>query len=80
MFDRNVNFGCLVVGVLAASVSLPAEAKVRKQLAKQCHAMALQAHPASLPDMSSVTNLRRDYYSLCIKRRGQMDPLMNTNK
>jgi hypothetical protein len=36
--------------------------------------MAFDAHPASLPDSSSVANLRHSYYALCIDRQGIMDP------
>jgi hypothetical protein len=52
----------------------PASAKVSSQLATKCQQMALQAHPADLPDKPAASGLRRSYYRLCIQRRGNMDP------
>jgi hypothetical protein len=60
----------VVAGVGAA---IPAHAKVGANLAKKCQAMAWQAHPATLPDVKAAANLRRNYYKLCIARRGIMD-------
>ena len=56
-------------------VAIPARAKVSANLAKECQAMAWQAHPATLPDVKAAANLRRNYYKLCIARRGIMDPV-----
>jgi len=55
--------------------ALPTNAKDSADLKKECWQMALTAHPASLPDIPSVTNLRRSYYRLCLARGGKMDPL-----
>jgi hypothetical protein len=55
--------------------TVPANAKDSTDLKKECWQMALTAHPASLPDIPSVTNLRRSYYRLCLARGGKMDPL-----
>jgi len=55
--------------------ALPANAKVSAAPKKECWQLALAAHPASLPDIPAVTNLRRSYYRLCLARRGTMDPL-----
>jgi hypothetical protein len=54
---------------------VPAHAKVSANLVKKCQAMAWQAHPATLPDVQAAANLRRNYYKLCIARRGIIDPL-----
>jgi hypothetical protein len=66
----------VVAGVGAIA---PAHAKISASLANKCQAMAWQAHPATLPDIRATVNLRRDYYRLCIARRGIMDP-MDPNK
>ena len=55
--------------------AIPAEAKVSATLAKKCHAMALRAHPATLPDTQATANLRRNYYEICVARSGIIDPL-----
>jgi hypothetical protein len=55
--------------------AIPADAKISANLAKQCHALAWQAHPATLPDVQAASYLRRTYYQICIARRGIMDPL-----
>ena len=60
--------------LVGLGVAAPAYATVDEHLAKKCQEMALAAHPASLPDIPAVANLRHSYYSLCISRRGQMDP------
>jgi hypothetical protein len=67
----------LLVGISAA---LPAHAKVSAKIAKRCHAMALKAHPSSLPDIKAVADLRRSYYRLCIARRGKMDQELRNRK
>jgi hypothetical protein len=59
--------------LVAAGMALAVPAYA-SDLEKQCQGMALKAHPSSLPDIPSVTNLRNDYYKLCMDRRGQMDP------
>jgi hypothetical protein len=63
----------IVLAGIGAAV--PAPAKVSANVAKKCQAMAWQAHPATLPDVQAATNLRRNYYKLCIARRGIIDPL-----
>ena len=55
--------------------AIPAHAKVSANLAKQCHALSWQAHPATVPDVRAAANLRRNYYRICVARRGIMDPL-----
>ena len=40
--------------------------------ASKCKSLALKAHPRSLPDIPAVTNLRHDYYTLCMARHGKM--------
>jgi hypothetical protein len=45
-----------------------------EDLAKKCEAMSLKAHPATLPQTQSTSNLRRSYYDLCVSRHGIMDP------
>jgi hypothetical protein len=51
-----------------------ADSTPKSDLSTQCEAMAFSAHPASLPDLTAVTNLRHGYYTLCMDRRGIMDP------
>jgi hypothetical protein len=72
----------LAAGLLAAlGTSVPTPAKAdgtpKNDLSTQCQAMAFLAHPASLPDLPAVTNLRHSYYTLCIGRHGTMDPELN---
>ena len=55
---------------------LPAHAMVSTHLAKECRTIALQAHPATLPDMRATANLRHSYYTLCIARHGKMDQVL----
>jgi hypothetical protein len=71
-----------VAAALAAlGANLPTDARAdgtpKNDLSTQCQAMAFDAHPASLPDSSSVANLRHSYYALCIDRQGIMDPELN---
>jgi hypothetical protein len=40
--------------------------------ASTCKNLALKAHPSSLPDIPAVTNLRQNYYTLCMARHGKM--------
>jgi hypothetical protein len=55
--------------------AIPAGAKVSANLAKKCHIMAWQVHPATLPDVRAAANLRRSYYQICVARGGIIDPL-----
>jgi hypothetical protein len=65
---------CTAIVLALVGATAPAHAKVDEQLANQCHTLALKAHPARLPDIPAVTNLRQSYYNLCIGRHGNMDP------
>jgi hypothetical protein len=67
----------ITIVLASMSVTIPAHAKVRARLTKECQTMALQAHPRSLPDLPAVANLRHNYDRLCIARRGTMDPELN---
>jgi hypothetical protein len=49
----------------------PIHAKAADNESK-CNGLALKAHPSSLPDVPAVTNLRHDYYTLCMARHGNM--------
>jgi hypothetical protein len=62
----------IMVVLAGMSAAVPAQAKIN--LAKECRGMAFRAHPATLPNIPAVVNLRNDYYELCITRRGKMDP------
>jgi hypothetical protein len=62
----------IMVVLAGMSAAVPAQAKIN--LAKECWGMAFKAHPATLPNIPSVVNLRNDYYKLCITRHGKMDP------
>ena len=66
----------VVLAALGASVPthVRADSAPKNDLSTQCEAMAFSAHPASLPNLSAVTNLRHSYYTLCMDRRGIMDP------
>jgi hypothetical protein len=63
------------VAVAILSAIFPVHAKAAdadSNLASQCTDLALKAHPSSLPDIPAVTNLRHDYYTLCMARHGKM--------
>jgi hypothetical protein len=64
----------LLIFALTVIGAAPATAKTVSPLAKKCQQMALQAHPADLPDQRAAADLRRSYYKLCVRRRGNMDP------
>jgi hypothetical protein len=76
-----VKYPLTIVVFAALGTSVPvhadADSTPRNDLSTQCQAMAFLAHPASLPDMPAVTNLRHSYYTLCVGRHGIMDPELN---
>jgi hypothetical protein len=62
------------LAVLGTMVPMHAKASDNTDsLAKQCQALALKAHPASLPNTPAVSNLRHSYYTLCMDRQAKMD-------
>jgi hypothetical protein len=64
----------IMVVLAGTSAAVPAHAETNTHLAKECRGLALKAHPATLPNIPAVVNLRDDYYKLCVTRRGKMDP------
>jgi len=69
----------MVVSIVIGT-ALPGNAKVSAVLQKECWRLTLEAHPASLPDIPAVTDLRRSYYRLCLARRGKMDPVLTNSR
>jgi hypothetical protein len=67
---------CTAFILLWLGAAAPALAKVDQPVADRCHTLSLKAHPASLPDVPAVTNLRESFYNLCVTRRGTMNPLL----
>jgi hypothetical protein len=75
--DAMIKLFWITIAIVPLVISGAAQAKVSARLAKQCRAMTWAAHPANLPDIPAVRNLRKDYYKVCVARRGKMDPLIN---
>lgn len=62
----------VTLGILSTGFPIHAKAADNDDNASRCRDLALKAHPSSLPDIPAVTNLRDDYYTLCIARHGKM--------
>jgi hypothetical protein len=58
--------------ILGTGFPIHAKAADNDDNASKCNYLALKAHPSSLPDVPAVTNLRHDYYTLCMARHGNM--------
>ena len=58
--------------ILGTGFPIRAKAADNDDNASKCKNLALKAHPSSLPDIPAVTNLRHDYYTLCMARHGKM--------
>ena len=73
MVQARLLWTMIVLALLGTAI--PAHARVSGHLAKNCHALAWQSYPATLPDIQSAANLRRNYYRICVARHGTIDPL-----
>jgi hypothetical protein len=60
------------LAILGSGFPIHAKAADNDDNASKCKNLALKAHPSSLPDIPAVTNLRHDYYTLCMARHGKM--------
>jgi hypothetical protein len=73
MPPRTEDAGTPGVGGAAASAT-PARAEEKQDVAKDCEAKTLKAHPNKLPNTEATANLRQEYYTTCIDRGGKMNP------
>jgi hypothetical protein len=62
----------VTLAILGTGFPIHAKAADNDDNASKCKNLALKAHPSSLPDIPAVTNLRHDYYTLCMARHGKM--------
>ena len=62
----------VTIAILGTSLPIHVKAADNDDNASKCNNLALKAHPSSLPDVPAVTNLRHDYYTLCMARHGNM--------
>jgi len=60
------------LAILGTGYPIHAKAADNDDNASKCKNLALKAHPSSLPDTPAVTDLRHDYYTLCMARHGKM--------
>ena len=65
----------IALAVTAATMAIapPAHAQISADLAKQCRAMMLKAHPTEMYGTSGSAAAQREYFQDCIKRQGRMD-------
>lgn len=63
----------LAIAGATFAINAKAASNNDSHLAKQCQALALKAHPASLPNSIAVANLRNSYDALCLARHAKMD-------
>jgi hypothetical protein len=61
----------VLVGIGAATA---AQAEENQDVAKECEAKTMKAHPNKLPNTEATDKLRQDYYTTCIYRGGKMNP------
>lgn len=62
----------VTLAILGFGFPIHVKAADNDDTASKCNNLALKAHPSSLPDIPAVTNLRRNYYTLCMARHGKM--------
>ena len=62
----------LVLTGIAATTA--AQSEENQDVAKECEAQTLKAHPKKLPNTDATDKLRQDYYTACINRGGKMNP------
>ena len=58
----------------APAGAMPARAEEEQDVAKNCEAKTLKAHPNKLPNTEATANLRQEYYTTCMDRGGKMNP------
>ena len=65
----------IAIALCAAAVAAApsAHAQITADLAKQCRAMMLKAHPTQMYGATGSAAAQRDYYQDCIRRQGKMD-------
>jgi hypothetical protein len=69
----------LLIALLSVGDTLPAHA-IDADLAKQCRAMSIKAHPPQPPGTTSdFGKLERDYYKQCVAQKGIMDVIEPSN-
>ena len=61
------------VCVVAMAAAPSAQAQISADVARQCRAMMLKAHPTMMYGRTGSAAAQRDYYQDCIKRQGKMD-------
>lgn len=67
----------MIVLAAALGMAVPMHVKAansKSDLSTNCQAKASGTYPALAPDMAAVNNLRQSYYTLCMTRRGIMNP------
>ena len=63
-----------IAACAAATAAAPsAQAQITADVARQCRAMMLKAHPTMMYGRTGSAAAQRDYYQDCIKRQGKMD-------
>jgi hypothetical protein len=63
----------LVLALGLSSAATPLRAGISVELAKQCRAMMVTAHPTQMAGTAGTAALQRDYFKQCITRQGRMD-------
>src|SRR5258708_20090280 len=63
----------IFVCAAAMAVATSAQAQITADVARQCRAMMLKAHPTMMYGRTGSAAAQRDYYQDCIKRQGKMD-------
>ena len=63
----------LVVCAATVAIAPSAHAQISADLARQCRAMMVRAHPTELYGTTGSATAQREYFQDCIRRQGQMD-------
>lgn len=61
----------LCAAAMAAATS--AQAQITADVARQCRAMMLKAHPTMMYGRTGSAAAQREYYQDCIRRQGKVD-------
>jgi hypothetical protein len=63
-----------VAAVLAVVVAAQSSAAITAELAKKCRALAIKAHPYSMPGRKGpgTAQAQREYFNECVARNGNM--------
>jgi hypothetical protein len=70
----------LILLVLTGIAATTAQSEENQDVAKECEAQTLKAHPKKLPNTDATDKLRQDYYTACINRGGKMNPFKQDQK